>query len=101
MSRNLKNLSPWARNLVQKVRAEIKDSSSTGVFDYSFRSTSTSFYLDIDYIRKIEWREFQEQSLNKYGRLMKYSGYSGESRSSKYTGPMTYEEIEKLEDITK
>ena len=96
MSRNLKNLSPWARNLVQKVRAEIKrDYSAEGVFDYSSRSTSTSFYLDADYIRKIEWREFQEQSLNRYDRLMKYS------KSSKYTGPMTYKEIEEIEDITK
>ena len=44
--------------------------------------------LDLDTIKKLEWGEFQEESLISYKSIIKTPKYY-----CKYSGPLTYEEI--------
>tara|TARA_R100001530_G_scaffold26069_2_gene20985 strand:+ start:288 stop:584 length:297 start_codon:yes stop_codon:yes gene_type:complete len=98
MSRNLEDLSPWARNLVVKVRNEIKaDNSlsiSEGYTSFSSRDGET-FHIDIYHKNMLDWDDFKEDSISEYKRLM------GKESRKKYAGTLSYKEIEAIEDITK
>ena len=98
MSRNLKNLSPWARNLIVKVRREIKANDSTMISEGCVSTISRSgetHLMDIYHKDILDWNDFKEDSIAEYKRLM------GKKQDKKYTGPLSYKQIEEIEDITK
>ena len=98
MSRNLKDLSPWARNLIVRVRREIKVNDSTMISEGYVSTTSRSgetYYMDIYHKDILDWNDFKEDSIAEYKRLM------GKKQDKKYTGPLSYKQIEEIEDITK
>ena len=102
--RNLNNRSTWARNLIVKVRRELRLSSvSSGpLLDYALSTPSMwgeRYHLDTYYSHLIEDGEQKEQLLNDYKRLMG-SGIHNQV-VTKYTGPLSHKEIEAIEDITK
>ena len=113
MTRDIKYMSGWARNLIIKVRNEISRSCHDIIGTRWGGGISTSnFHLD-QYYRDIlsdkERRIIDEET---YRRLMGSSHEQKEVGGGKfalneknkqgiYTGPLTYEEIESIEDITK
>jgi len=115
MARNINYMSEWARNLVQKVRNEI----SRGCHDvigtrWGGGISTSNFHLDQYYRDILNDKERRIDYEEKYRRLMGSAYGHGPDSSSKkfalefhigihgkYTGPLTYEEIEAIEDITK
>ena len=113
MARNIKHMSGWARNLIIKVRNEISRSWHDIIGTRWGGGISTSnFHLD-QYYRDIlsdkERRIIDEET---YRRLMGSSHEQKEVGGGKfalneknkhgiYTGPLTYEEIEAIKDITR
>ena len=98
MSRNLKNLSPWARNLIVKVRREIKANDSTMISEGYVGITSRSgetYHMDIYHKDILDWNDFKVDSIAEYKRLM------GKKQDKKYAGSLSYKQIEEIEDITK
>ena len=114
MGRNINNMSCWARNLVIKVRSEI----SKGTHIIGSRELNLgprdgqNWELDQHYKNILKDKEQRIINEEDYRRLMGSSHEQKEVGSGKfalnkknkhgiYTGPLTYEEIETIEDITK
>ena len=114
MARNIKHMSGWARDLVIEVRNELSSGISSNVIGTRWGgSISTSnFHLDQyyrDILKDKEQRIIDEET---YRRLMGSTHEQKEVSGGKfalneknkhgiYIGPLTYEEIEAIEDITK
>jgi len=121
MARNIKDMSGWARNLVIKVRNELSSRISSNIIGTSLDYTSpfsgfqgNNWELDQYYIDLLNNKERRIDYEEKYRRLMGSAYGHGPDSSNKkftlefhisthrkYTGPLTYEEIEAIEDITK
>ena len=113
MARNIKYMSGWARNLVIKVRNEI----SRGIPMIGAESNlgprdGNNWELDQHYKDMLKDKEQRIIDEETYRRLMGSSHEQKEVGGGKfalneknkhgiYTGPLTYEEIEAIEDITK
>ena len=114
MARNIKHMSAWARNLVIKVRSEI---SRGGNFTDSTELNlgprdGNNWGLDQHYKNMLKDKEQRIIDEETYRRLMGSTHEQKEVSGGKfalneknkhgiYTGPLTYEEIEAIEDITK
>jgi len=114
MARNIKHMSGWARNLVIKVRNELSSGISSNVIGTRWGGgiSTSNFHLDQyyrDILKDKEQRIIDEET---YRRLMGSTHEQKEVGGGKfalneknkhgiYTGPLTYEEIEAIEDITK
>ena len=106
-------MSGWARNLVIKVRNEISRGCHNVIGTRWGGSTGTSnFHLDQYYRDILNDKEKRIANEEEYRRLMgsmheqeKVGGgkfaLNQKNRHGIYTGPLTYEEIEAIEDITK
>jgi|ETNvirnome_6_100_1030635.scaffolds.fasta_scaffold09740_3 hypothetical protein len=118
MARNIKHMSGWARNLVIKVRNELSSGISSNIIGtrlgYTQPLKGNNWELDQYYIDLLNDKERRIDYEEKYRRLMGSAYGHGPDSSSKkfalefhigihgkYTGPLTYEEIEAIEDITK
>ena len=112
MARNIKHMSNWARNLVIKVRSEISRGIPTvGAESNLGPRDGNNWELDQHYkdiLKDKEQRIIDEET---YRRLMGSSHEQKEVGGGKfalneknkhgiYTGPLTYEEIETIKDIT-
>ena len=113
MPRNIKHMSGWARNLVIKVRNEI----SRGIPIIGAESNlgprdGHNWELDQHYKDLLKDKEKRITNEEDYRRLMGSTHKQKEVGGCKfalneknkhgiYTGPLTYEEIEAIEDITK
>ena len=113
MARNIKHMSGGARNLVIKVRNEISRGCHNVIGTRLGSGTTTSnFHLDQYYKDILNDKEKRITNEEEYRRLMGSTHEQKEVGSGKfalnkknkhgiYTGPLTYEEIEAIEDITK
>ena len=118
MARNIKDMSRWARGLVIKVRNELSSGISSNIIgtrlDYTSPFKGNNWKLDQYYIDLLNDKERRIDYEEKYSRLMGSAYGHGPDSSNKkftlefhisthrkYTGPLTYEEIEAIEDITK
>ena len=99
MSRNLKDLSPWARTLVARVRSEIEVGEdiliAEGYIGSGRSRLDQKYHMDIYHKSILDWNQFKEDSIAEYKRLM------GKKQDKKYTGPLSYKQIEEIKDITK
>ena len=107
-------MSGWARNLVQKVRSEIsKGISIIGSTELNLGPRDgNNWELDQHYKDILNDKERRIIDKETYRRLMGSTHEQKEVSGGKfaldeknkhgiYTGPLTYEEIEAIEDITK
>ena len=113
MVRDIKNMSAWARNLVIKVRDEVSrgiQAASNIELDLGPRD-GQNWELDQHYKDILKAKEKRILNEEEYCRLMgstheqrqvggKFS-LNEKNKHGIYTGPLTYDEIEKIEDITK
>ena len=114
MARNIKHMSGWARNLVIKVRNEISRGAqiiNSTELNLGPRD-GNNWELDQHYKDVLKDKEQRIINEEDYRRLMgspheqkQVSGgkfaLNEKNKHGIYTGPLTYEEIEAIEDITK
>ena len=103
MSRNIKHMSGWARNLMIKVRNELSNGISSNIIGtrlgYTQPLKGNNWELDQYYKDILDDKERRIIDEEDYRRLMG-SGVHNQV-ATKYTGPLSCEEIEAIEDITK
>ena len=114
MRKDIENMSARARNLVIKVRNEMsRGIQATGnvKLDLGPRD-GQNWELDQHYKDILKAKEKRILNEEEYSRLMGSTHEQGQVGGGKfslneknkhgiYTGPLTYDEIEKIEDITK
>ena len=115
MSRDMKNMSEWARNLMLKVRYELSSGTIGSIgsgLGIGVPVSGHNYELDQHYRNMLDDKEQRITNEEDYRRLVGSTYAEGipggekfalaqDSHNNKYTKPLTYEEIEAIEDITK
>ena len=113
MTRDIRYMSGWARNLVIKVRSEISRGTHISSTELNLGPRDgQNWELDQHYKNILKDKEQRIINEEDYRRLMGSSHEQKEVSGGKfalneknkhgiYTGPLTYKEIEAIEDITK